>query len=1246
MAFGSRFNPKGGKKGMRQVTGKQQPHQRMKPAPARKIQPIEEDDDDASHAYDYNDDDQEGDDDEPQYGYREALQGEVRPLVGLKVSVSGCGATKEDLLALAEEYGAERHGGLQEDTTHVVTDRPLGQKYQVALSRRMHVMQPSWLPAVREAWCNGDEVDWVMLEDKHTMPPLFGVVACLTHFARGEYKDQLKALLTLAGATVSDKLDNLTTHLIVASPAAPHSQTPSSEKLLHARRNRHRLHPEFSVVWEGWAREAILYGGRRPERDQVWVWSEKSQEEPPMDVGWAVSHAAPRSGQQGRTGTASSKLPSAVASTSAPSAARPAASQSRSLVAAGAGPASRTSFRGYDTSLTDSFGADELPVPPPLASAAATAGPSVSTAYDPNGRVVKKKKTRGVGAAPSHAEPDSLLEAYGASQQTAAGELSRFADADTTALPSLDEILARPDSRPAAEADADVGMALELVDGEVEPQWVPKSKSAIKAVSARREEGFAPDDKNGGRKEAKGKGKGKVVGKKANDAPIAGANDDSAFFDAAPQLSDPPGAAAAAAGGATQASSSEQNSSPSDDTPPQRIFEGKKLALMEIKGPDPRAIKAAIEARGGEVVIDASEEELESVDWILVDFVEAPAAFTGSSDNRVVTICWLEVCIFFDRFIEPEDRLLERPIPFACPVPGLDQLRIHFSGFGRENEPLMHFNRRFTHSIGATQDVAFSRSSTHLVVRQLEDDPSLCPSDLDGSTNPKVARAREWGKTICSLRELRRIVRERAEEVEREKEGSAASKGKGKGKGKVERKRRERSVREITNELDERQDEEESMRGPLGDCVVFISPKIDVDRKHLASVVQDLGGVVTRQYSESVTHLIHFGSKATESFKDFRLAKNDGAFIVHPRWIEECGRTSSRASEGDFPHTFDALRGGQLFDMGMSVNPSGGSPPRGSPSMSRQASAEGASPRGQPVSRSPSKLSLGRGRASTSPKNSPGGASEGGKGRKRALDLEAEEEPSRGQAGSPSPSPRRRRSDTTATEVADTTTDLALPSPSAAANSVVPETSSSPRRADQPAPSSSADRVPSSDPFELPPLASETRSPEGGAGGGGVGGTTQLRHQTSLLMAQLMDAPQGEKPSRTRSKSTLNRKRSSATTSLSTSSRISPLAGDTTTASTSDNLSSLAPPRRIPGTSYGFEPTQATQEGESLYVVYDNPAEAAAREQIRLALAAGGKKDEEEQRSPPRGSGESQGAGGAGDTPRTGRSTRAATGRK
>jgi hypothetical protein len=185
---------------------------------------------------------------------------------------------------------------------------------------------------------------------------------------------------------------------------------------------------------------------------------------------------------------------------------------------------------------------------------------------------------------------------------------------------------------------------------------------------------------------------------------------------------------------------------------------------------------------------------------------------------------------------------------------GLDEFNFHFSGFGPAKEPLDHFNKRFCDVVGAfpsflfplpfplisfarlrtscflltlagvSQSSNFPAKATHLVLADLDHDPN---ADLDSlaAGNQKIAVARERGIEIVSQRWVRRMIKEKAAEVaavkEEEEQGKKGKKGKGEG----------RTVREITNELDERerlQGLEESLRGPLSECVVFFSTKIEV----------------------------------------------------------------------------------------------------------------------------------------------------------------------------------------------------------------------------------------------------------------------------------------------------------------------------------------------------------------------------------------------------------------------------------
>ncbi|BGO95748.1 hypothetical protein NBRC10512_001584 [Rhodotorula toruloides] len=1175
MPHPSQFKRPAGKKGPRQVTGKRQPKITLRPAPAR--DPAAPTADKGKRRADKAEEEDEGaeEEDQPRYGYRESLRGEAKPLEGLRISVSGCSGQKEDLWALAIEYGAERHGGLQEDTTHLIADGRDSAKYKVAIQRRIHVMKPSWLPAVKEAWTSGEDVNYLELELQHAMPILEGVKASLTGFPQGEYKNALKDLLQQHGAQVISGLNSSITHLIVASPTAPHSPTPSSDKLLHARKNRARLHPDLAVVWEGWAREAIEYGAIRAERLQEWAWKETGKE-PEMKLDWQVAVAPPRSRSTRLIPAAStSALPIPPPEFSQPTT-DPALPTRPSLVPSDVPGASkaRSTFKGYDASLLEAVEAG--------ASTSAALAPAVPTAHDlSNGTVLKKRRRAGPSAADAALDlslpaanlagdaSQALLRTY----TGGAGDASRFADADLGELPTFDEMHAGASGRLDDSTAENQELAYQLVPGRVEMQLVPKSKSVIRALSSRRAGSFVEADKSG----AEAKKTARRAGARGSVPPIdestreetgvvTGA-DDSAFFDAAPQISP-----------LRKEDRTPTDSSEEGTVPP--IFHGTKLALKELKGPNPKLIQGVIQSRGGEAVIDASEDELATVDWIIVDHVEPPARFLASSDPRVVSICWLELCIFHDTLLAPADRLLERPLPYHCPVEGARSLRVHFSGFGQEDDPAMHHIKRFMTVIGATFSVAFNRKSTHLVVCALDDDPALRPEDLDGLLNPKVAKAREWGTPICSLRDLRKRVLELAEEADEGMENRpdvAVKQDKGK-------------MREITNELEDR-----TMSGPLSDCVVFFSSKLDADRQALASSVASLGGTVARQQADAVTHFVHAGTKANEPFRDFKQAKANGSFIVHPRWIEECHNAHARVSEGDFPHTFDARKGGQLFDAGVSIS---ASPPANEAQSAL--SAYVATPT-RASSTVPAALRRSPSKSTTTPAGSPKASFIPAKRTTSAQQLEMELEGENDEHRAASSTPLQRRESDVSTEVADAA-DLGgfgdqggdYPSRQVVEQPSTSSPRSSAQRRDQIV--AEDEQEPSSDPLaEIPPLRSESRPPVSTTTDDPDAQKNVLKQQTSLLLAQLTEAaPQADKVGRTRSRTALTRKKSSSgTISLNTS--------KTATPAITDSASTSA--RRIPGLAYPLDPSQATQDLESMHVVYDNPHEAAAREQIRQALA-------------------------------------------
>ncbi|TKA53850.1 hypothetical protein B0A53_03640 [Rhodotorula sp. CCFEE 5036] len=669
-----------GRKGPRQVTGKRQVKGTLRPGPvAGPSRNLDED------GGDLDDDEQEGAGGHGMvYGYREALIREGKPLSGCKVSVSGCTAIKEDLWAVAVEYGAERHPGLLADTTHLVAETHDSEKYRVAMQLGIPVLKPSWLWAVRAAWVSGEPVNYQKLEDEHRLPPLAGVVACLTRFARGPYRDSLKAELVRHGATVISQLTNKVTHLIVASPYAPHSQTPPSEKLMQAQRNAHHLRPGFVVVWEGWVQAAISSGGVRPEDAAQYRWQEiPSESQYGKDEAGLTGLPEPRrpgTDVAGAAGLVPDLAPTGIAndrrelSTAEPRAKDPAPS------------------RAVDGFRPDANG---------------TTSDSAMSKPD-DARLLKKRRIS------NRVQDRSDLDVYAAWGVQSAGV------ADLAAPPS------------AANTNCGDATAATTV-------------AATANLSSRRAAGTTD-------------AAGTVIralGERRNDVWSRGGRDHQ------PQ-EDHPNASTSSLTRHLRASADNENESGA----PQRarcdpIFDGQSFALVNLKGPDPFKLAGQIARYGGNVEVNPAEDVLAAVDWIVVDYAEPDEAFFRSSDQRVVSICWLELCIHFNTLLVPSDRLLERPLPYVCPVPGAEAICAHFSGYS-EASPVLHHIRRFLSAIGATFSRQLTRRVTHLVVGSLDEDSADPVGAVPGSNPAKVAKAREWEIPIVSLRTLREEVDELA----------------------------------------------------------------------------------------------------------------------------------------------------------------------------------------------------------------------------------------------------------------------------------------------------------------------------------------------------------------------------------------------------------------------------------------------------------------------------------------------------
>lgn len=386
-----------------------------------------------------------------------------------------------------------------------------------------------------------------------------------------------------AGASYTARLDHSASHLIVASPSSPHSQTKPSDKLLHALRNRQRLHPDFKVVWEGWAREAIKFGGRREARDDAWVY-EEGKAEPDEDLSWTITSDRRPSTIPPREG------PSAVAATTTvPHRTGP--QNSRDLTGGGAAPARK--FSGYDSSLTDAVEDEQAR--------------RAATIHDlANGKILKKRKRTNIGPDASQGNPEQLFDVFG---QIVAPTHALEPHGTVETTPAI----AEPADVDSGEAGLpvpppgyrDEEMVYEMRDGEVGLQRTKKSKSAIKAITSKRsiaEVDTAPKT---------------IAQLRSGEAAEArrdqGDNDDSGFLDNTDASMSKHDEEAPAP---CSSDSTQSNGVPAD------IFAGHSFAIMDVKARDPSIIASYVAKGGGHAIVDASDRDLERVDWIIVDYVE------------------------------------------------------------------------------------------------------------------------------------------------------------------------------------------------------------------------------------------------------------------------------------------------------------------------------------------------------------------------------------------------------------------------------------------------------------------------------------------------------------------------------------------------------------------------------------------------------------------------------------------------
>lgn len=91
---------------------------------------------------------------------------------------------------------------------------------------------------------------------------------------------------------------------------------------------------------------------------------------------------------------------------------------------------------------------------------------------------------------------------------------------------------------------------------------------------------------------------------------------------------------------------------------------------------------------------------------------------------------------------------------------------------------------------------------------------------------------------------------------------------------------------------------------PLKDVVISVARKLSAHQSTYNDIAVSLGAGYTWTYDKKCTHFI-FQGKLNDINREFRLAREQGKFIVSPYWLTMCKEQNARVDETLFPHTFN-----------------------------------------------------------------------------------------------------------------------------------------------------------------------------------------------------------------------------------------------------------------------------------------------------------------------------------------------------
>lgn len=366
-----------------------------------------------------------------------------------------------------------------------------------------------------------------------------------------------------------------------------------------------------------------------------------------------------------------------------------------------------------------------------------------------------------------------------------------------------------------------------------------------------------------------------------------------------------------------------------EETPPTRlpIFAGLKFGLW---GWEDASIKAAqltdlIEGNGGSVEVgDKGEGWLNAVDYIVTRMVIRAGL---GHDKLAVNELWLEMCVQQDRLLEPATD------PFFAPVisENLDpsafaEIKVSVTGIaGTERE----YYSRVVQSLGATYTDNLTKRNTHLLAavpsgpkyefaqsagikcvsprwlldsmgagrpRDTADYPVVRPSDRE-NREPAPSGSNQVPPSIATPAEKRKLEAITVETPIRET---------------ISKRLKEVAAAIPTGLTQESVGGGEERASPLPEPVpsdllrgltFSISQRLWHRRDELHDLVTELGGVFVWSYDRTCTHYLHQGNIEEESFREFKLVRQHGKWIVSPWWLARCKEARKRLPEIKFPHT-------------------------------------------------------------------------------------------------------------------------------------------------------------------------------------------------------------------------------------------------------------------------------------------------------------------------------------------------------